>query len=105
MTEEQGEKSYCIHEVHYDGAGTILGWTASPIAVCGDTPDGLRWQLDKMSECLSKPILRPVGDTLVEEMPLASINDALHAIERICSAFFTTPGRSFAEIHHTPKYR
>ena len=26
--EEHGEKSYCIHEVHYDDDGSILGWTA-----------------------------------------------------------------------------
>ena len=32
--EEHGEKSYCIHEVHYDDDGSILGWTANAIAVC-----------------------------------------------------------------------
>ncbi|MFZ1148731.1 MAG: hypothetical protein WAR76_03235 [Xanthobacteraceae bacterium] len=37
MTEEDGEKSYCIHEVHYDETGRILGWTKNPIAVCSDT--------------------------------------------------------------------
>ena len=67
LTEEQGEKFYCIHEVHYYKDGRIAGWTADPIAVCSDSPEGLRWQLDKMLECLSKPILRPVGDALIEE--------------------------------------
>jgi hypothetical protein len=27
MTDDPGEKSYCIHEVHYDETGRILGWT------------------------------------------------------------------------------
>ena len=33
LTEEQGEKSYCIHEVHYDEDGSVMGWTQSAIAV------------------------------------------------------------------------
>jgi hypothetical protein len=32
--EEHGEKSYCVHEVHYDDDGSIPGWTANAIAVC-----------------------------------------------------------------------
>ena len=34
LIKEHGEKSYCIHEVHYDDAGSILGWTENAIAVC-----------------------------------------------------------------------
>jgi hypothetical protein len=34
LIEEHGEKSYCIHEVHYDNDGSILGWTENAIAVC-----------------------------------------------------------------------
>jgi hypothetical protein len=30
-------------------------------------------QLDKMLECLSKPILRPVGDALIEETLLVQV--------------------------------
>ena len=33
LTEEQGEKSYCIHEVHYDEDGSVMGWTQNAIAV------------------------------------------------------------------------
>jgi len=58
MTEEDGEKSYCIHEVHYDETGRILGWTKNPIAVCSDTLEGLSWQLIRMHACISKPVLR-----------------------------------------------
>ena len=28
LTEEQGEKSYCIHEVHYDEDGSVMGLDA-----------------------------------------------------------------------------
>ena len=27
LIEEHGEKSYCIHEVHYDEDGSVMGWT------------------------------------------------------------------------------
>ena len=33
LTEERGEKSYCIHEVHYDEDGSVMGWTQNAIAV------------------------------------------------------------------------
>ena len=50
LTEEHGEKSYCIHEVHYNKDGLIIGWTADPIAVCSGTLQGLIWQFDRMRE-------------------------------------------------------
>jgi len=33
LIEEHGEKSYCIHEVHYDEDGSVMGWTQNAIAV------------------------------------------------------------------------
>ena len=33
LIEEHGEKSYCIHEVHYDEDGSVMGWTQNVIAV------------------------------------------------------------------------
>ena len=33
LIEEHGEKSYCIHEVHYDEDGSVTGWTQNAIAV------------------------------------------------------------------------
>ena len=33
LIEERGEKSYCIHEVHYDEDGSVMGWTQNAIAV------------------------------------------------------------------------
>jgi hypothetical protein len=45
----------------------IVGWTEDPIAVCSDTLEGLSWHLIRMHACVSKPILREDGDTLLEE--------------------------------------
>ena len=53
MTKGRGEKSFCIHEVHYNKDGVIIGWTENPIAVCSDSLQGLSWQLDNMLTCLS----------------------------------------------------
>jgi len=39
LTEQDGEKSCCIHEVHYNKRGKIVGWTKDPIAVCSDSLD------------------------------------------------------------------
>ena len=33
LIEEHSEKSYCIHEVHYDEDGSVMGWTQNAIAV------------------------------------------------------------------------
>ena len=41
LIEEHGEKSYCIHEVHYDEDGSVMGWTQNAIAVCSDSLQGL----------------------------------------------------------------
>ena len=76
VTEEQGEKSYCIHEVHYNSKGVIVGWTVNPTTICSDTLEGLSWHLTRMHAAVSKPVLRidydPRGegsDTLIEVLP------------------------------------
>ena len=33
LIEEHGEKSYCIHEVHYNEDNSVMGWTQNAIAV------------------------------------------------------------------------
>ena len=68
------EKSYAIHEVYYNPEGGIVGWTEKPVAACGDFLDGLHWQLDRMLACLSKPLLCPVGDDTLEELPSGLIS-------------------------------
>jgi len=62
---------YAIHEVHYDGE-RITSWTQNPVHVgASEGIDGLSWVLDKMRECLSKPILEVCedGNTLREVKP------------------------------------
>ena len=43
-----------IYEIYYDDNGNVNGWTQEPVAVVGDD---LEWTLNKMQECLGKPIL------------------------------------------------
>jgi len=46
-----------IHEVHYDTDGKPRGYGAPCASVCGNTIDGIKWTLDKMSKCIEKPVL------------------------------------------------
>lgn len=46
-----------IHEVYYDDAGKPVSATKTPIEVSSDSLDDIKWVLDMMQECLSKPIL------------------------------------------------
>ena len=57
QTEHKGEVYLNIHEVYYDKNGVPNGYTANPISVSGETLEDLEWVLNKIKECLSKPIL------------------------------------------------
>ena len=46
-----------IHEVHRDADGEITGITENPAVVLSENIDGLRWALDRMRECLDRPVL------------------------------------------------
>lgn len=62
---------YAIHEVHYEG-DQVTFWTQNPVHVGADEGlGGLIWVLDKMRECLSKPVLEidEDGVTLREVPP------------------------------------
>lgn len=52
-----GDVEFDIHEVYYDERGEPNAYTENPISVGGDSIKSLRWQLNKMKECLKKPIL------------------------------------------------
>ena len=56
-TEENGEIFLNIHEVYYDKDGTPNGYTENPVTVNGEVVEDLKWVLNKMIECLDKPIL------------------------------------------------
>jgi len=58
-----------IHEVYYDKNGKIDSYTINPITVCGDDLESIKWTLDRMAECIDKPILW-AGDKFPQEAKL-----------------------------------
>ena len=60
LAHKQGEDVWFeIHEVYYNEKGTPNGYTSetTPLSVGCDTLEGLKWVLEKMTECLQKPVL------------------------------------------------
>ena len=55
-TEHNGELYLQIHEVYYEGDKPI-SHTKDPKSVTGESVYEVKWTLDKMEECLEKPIL------------------------------------------------
>ena len=53
----EAEIIFSIHEVYYDDKGVPNGYTANPIRISGESMEGLKWTLEKMQECLEKPVL------------------------------------------------
>ena len=49
-----------IHEVSYDKQGNPNSYTEQGVSVGADSIEGIVWILDKMKECLNKPILSAV---------------------------------------------
>lgn len=58
LAHKDGDEMYFqIHEVYYDKDGKPEGYTANSVSVGSESLDGIKWVLDKMKECTSKPIL------------------------------------------------
>lgn len=51
-----GEIYFQVHEVYYTN-DIPDGYSINPVSISSETLDGISWQLDKMQECLKKPIL------------------------------------------------
>jgi len=51
------EDCFEIHEVYYDDNDDIEGFTEDAIAPCGETIEELRQELQRMLDCLDKPLL------------------------------------------------
>ena len=49
--------TYAIHEVYYDAAGAITGWTANAIPAHGESLADVRWALAKMRRATREPVL------------------------------------------------
>ena len=54
---EDDEVYFQIHSVYYNKEGEANGYGAPAANVGGDNIKDLSWTLDKMKECLEKPIL------------------------------------------------
>ena len=50
------ETIYAIHEV-YTKDGKLSSYAESPVNLSATSTEGLKWTLDRMRECLEKPIL------------------------------------------------
>lgn len=51
------EVEYSIHEVYYDEAGNISGWTADPVTVGASSLKDLRDVLNLIAGALNKPVI------------------------------------------------
>jgi hypothetical protein len=67
----QEEIYFQIHEVLYDENGIPNGYTAEPVTIGSEDIKGMRWTLNKMKECLKKPILW-AGDDFPKEYLIIS---------------------------------
>jgi hypothetical protein len=54
--QEDGSVYFSIHEVYYTN-GIPDGYTSNPISVGSEEVKGIKWTLNRMKECLKKPIL------------------------------------------------
>jgi len=58
LAQREGDGIYFqIHEVYYDNEGKPDGFTKEGISVGGDSLESLSWVLERMKECLDKPVL------------------------------------------------
>jgi len=58
LAHKDGDEMYFqIHEVYYDKEGKPNSYTLNGVSVGAESLDGINWVLDKMKECLDKPIL------------------------------------------------
>jgi hypothetical protein len=86
--EEQGEPVYAIHEVFYDQAGKINGWTKEPVNVVSDDRLGLLYVLTKMVEAEGQPVLEEIAGSLIEVEPRRIQTDELaNCIQSVMDAY------------------
>lgn len=61
-----GEVYLKIHEVYYDEDNVPNAYSSNPISLQSETLQGINWTLNKMKECLKKPVLWE-GDKFPQE--------------------------------------
>ena len=58
LAHEDGDETFLqAHEVHYDLDGVPNGYTAKAVRIGSEDIEGIKWTLDKLRECLDKPVL------------------------------------------------
>ena len=62
-----------IHEVYYDEEGKAHSYTANGVSVGAESIEDINWVLDKMKECVNKPILSV--DNFPNEWSSNGVND------------------------------
>ena len=63
--QEDNSIYFSIHEVYYTN-NIPDGYTSNPISIGSEDIKGIKWTLNRMKECLKKPILW-AGDRFPEE--------------------------------------
>ncbi len=56
-TEYNGEVYFEVHEVYYDDEGKPNAATKEAVRIGSDDIEGIRWQINRIEECLQKPVL------------------------------------------------
>ena len=80
VTDYKGTLNYSIHEVYYDEKGEPSSSTVNPVSVSSEEMEGLAWSLEKMKECLEKPVIW--GDDKFPTVFDDSYRKAYMALER-----------------------
>ncbi len=58
LAHKKGEETYFeIHEVYYNKEGKPYSYTEKGVSIIGEDLEEVNWVLDKMKECVNKPIL------------------------------------------------
>ena len=60
VLERAGE--FAIHEVFYDAAGTIIGWTETPVFPRGESLEDLVQDLERYADAVKKPVIVDKGE-------------------------------------------
>lgn len=66
LTNEQNETYFEVHEVHYDENHNPHKWAESHNLLVDDTLDELRESYEYMSKAFESPVLKVVGNKLVQ---------------------------------------
>lgn len=64
--EHNGEIYLKIHDVYYNEAGIPNSYTENAVSVGGEDRQSIYWTIDKMRDCIKKPILF-AGDKFPQE--------------------------------------